>query len=108
MRAAQAAELCCGEPVVSFGITWEGKVQKRTVFLVGVPGSETSPETEVASVELELIEERWELREERFDCECELMRLPSSSEWSESSLIVLKELDDFVKAGAESAVRAAR
>lgn len=93
---------------MSFGMTWEGEVQKRTVFLVGVPGSETSSETEVAYVELELIEERWELREERFDCECELMRLPSSSEWSESSLIVLRELDDFVKTGAESAVRAAR
>ena len=93
---------------MSFGMTWEGEVQKRTVFFVGLPGSETSPETEVASVELELMEERWELREERFDCECELMRLPSSSEWSESSLIVLKELDDFVKAGAESAERAAR
>lgn len=101
------AGLCCGEPVVSFGMTWEGEVQKRTVFLVGVPGSETS-ETEVAYVELELMEERWELREERFDCECELMRLPSSSEWSESSLIILRELDDFVKTGAESAVRAAR
>ena len=93
---------------MSFGMTWEGEVQKRTVFFVGVPGSETSPETEVTSVELELMEERWELREERFDCECELMRLPSSSEWSESSLIALKEFDDFVKAGAESAVRAAR
>ena len=92
---------------MSFRMMWEGEVQKRTVFLVGVPGSETS-ETEVVSVELELIEERWEPREERFDCECELMRLPSSSEWSESSLIVLKELDDFLKAGAESAERAAR
>ena len=108
MRAAQAAGLCCGEPVVSFRMTWEGEVQKRTVFLVGVPGSETPSETEVVSVELELIEERWEPREERFDRGCELMRLPSSSEWSESSLMVLRELDGFVKADAVSAVRAAR
>ena len=93
---------------MSFRITWEVEVQKRTVFLVGVPGSETSSETKVASVELELIEERWELKEERFDRGCELMRLPSSSEWTESSLIVLSELDEFVKAGAESAVRATR
>ena len=92
---------------MSFGMTWEGEVQKRTVFLVGVPGSETS-ETEVVSVELELIEERWEPREERFDRGCELVRLPSSSEWSESSLMVLRELDGFVKADAVSAVRAAR
>lgn len=85
--------------------------ERKGLFdLLGVSQSEnSSSDAEVAAVELESTEDRFDLRQVRFDVVVELARLSSPSEWSTStsSRIVSSMVND-VGVGAESSAAAAR